>query len=72
MSESNKESDPIKNQTAVFKVIADARLGLFGKASASIGVEIPLTTLPDFHYEAFAAHCLAVGLGFLDLNKSNI
>lgn len=51
-----------KSQEAIFRAIADARLGLFGKASGSIGVELPLTTLPDFHYEAFAAHRLAMGL----------
>jgi isocitrate lyase len=49
-------------QDRVFHAIADARLGLFGKASGSIGVELPLTTLPDFHYEAFAAHRLSMGL----------
>eukprot|EP01040_Poterioochromonas_malhamensis_P007323 gene7323-7901_t len=51
-----------KSQEAIFRAIADARLGLFGKASGSIGVELPLTTLPDFHYESFAAHRLAMGL----------
>jgi isocitrate lyase len=52
----------VTSQNAVFRAIADARLGLFGRASAHVGVELPLTTLPDFHYEAFAAHKLAMGL----------
>lgn len=54
--------DPAESTKNVYRAIADARLGLFGKASASCGVELPLTTLPDFHYEAFAAHRLAMGL----------
>jgi isocitrate lyase len=58
----NTSSNIQKSQEAIFRAIADARLGLFGKASGSIGVELPLTTLPDFHYQCFAAHRLAMGL----------
>jgi len=52
----------IESQNNVYRALADARLGLFGKASGLVGVELPLTTLPDFHYEAFNAHRLAMGL----------
>lgn len=57
-----KNTSEVTSQNAVFRAIADARLGLFGRASAYVGVQLPLTTLPDFHYEAFAAHRLAMGL----------
>ncbi|RYH05451.1 hypothetical protein EON65_44650 [archaeon] len=58
----SRKIDIIETTKNVYRAIADARLDLFGKASASVGVELPLTTLPDFHYEAFSAHRLAMGL----------
>lgn len=54
-----KPVDRQESTRNVYQTIADARLGLFGKASAACGVELPLTTLPDFHYQALAAHRLA-------------